>query len=135
MINRRACLPKIALRENMSSNTNKNWLPEIVYEEIEDGVSSKIPFIHIPDDVDDPPLLFIFLSRKTGEVEPGPEGEEIPVVDMTLHQYIDMQRLQARLSSEDFDKVRAAVGLEPRADAAAKGKRITSNIRSQVEKS
>lgn len=119
----------------MSSNTNKNWLPEIVYEEIEDGVSSKIPFIHIPDDVDDPPLLFIFLSRKTGEVEPGPEGEEIPVVDMTLHQYIDMQRLQARLSSEDFDKVRAAVGLEPRADAAAKGKRITSNIRSQVEKS
>lgn len=115
-------------------STNKNWLPEIVYEEIEEGVASKIPFIHVPDGVDDPALLFIFLSRKTGEVEPGPEGEEIPVVDMELHQYVDMQRLQAALSSDDFDKVRAAVGLEPRADAAAKGKRITSNIRNQVEK-
>lgn len=119
----------------MSNNTSKNWLPEIVYEELEGGVSSKIPFIHIPEDVEDPPLLFIFLSRKTGEVEPGPEGEEIPVVDMTLHQYIDMQRLQEKLSAEDFDKVRAAVGLESRADAAAKGKRITNNIRTQVEKS
>ena len=119
----------------MTNSTNKNWLPEIVYEEIEDGVSSKIPFIHVPDDTPDPALLFIFLSRKTGEVEPGPEGEEVPVVDMELHQYVDMQRLQAQLSAEDFDKVRAAVGLEPRADAAAKGKQITSNVRSRVENS
>ena len=114
---------------------NKNWLPEIVYEEIEDGVSSKIPFIHVPDDTPDPVRLYIFLSRKTGEVEPGPEGEEVPVVDMELHQYVDMQRLQTQLSAEDFDKVRAAVGLEPRADAAAKGKQITSNVRNRVENS
>lgn len=119
----------------MTNSTNKNWLPEIVYEEIEEGMSSKIPFIHVPEGVDDPALLFIFLSRKTGEVEPGPEGEEIPVVDMELHQYVDMQRLQAQLTTEDFDKVRAAVGLEPRANAAAKGKQITNNVRNRVENS
>ena len=118
-----------------TQQTNTNWLPEIVYEESDDGTASKIPFIHIPDDVEDPPLLFIFLSRKTGEFEPGSGGEEVPVVDMTLHQYVDMERLSTQLSAEDFDKVRSAVGLEPRANAAAKGKRITNNIRSQVEKS
>jgi hypothetical protein len=119
----------------MSNTKKSNWLPEIVYEEMEGGGSSKIPFIHIPDGVDDPPLLFIFLTRKTGEVEPGPEGEEVPVVDMTLHQYVDMQRLQEKLSSEDFDKVRAALGLESRADAARKGKALTDNVRSNVENS
>ena len=117
------------------SDRKSNWLPEIVYEEMEGGGSSKIPFIHIPDGVDDPPLLFIFLSRKTGEVEPGPEGEEIPVVDMTLHQYVDMQRLQEKLTADDFDKVRAALGLESRADAARKGKSLTDNVRNNVEKS
>jgi hypothetical protein len=115
--------------------SNKNWLQEIVYEEMDGGGTSKIPFIHVPDDVEDPPLLFVFLTRTTGEVEPGSEGEEVPVVDMTLHQFVDMQRLQARLSSDVFDQVRAAVGLEPRADAARKGKGITSNIRSRVESS
>ena len=119
----------------MSNTNQRNWLPEIVYEEMEGGGSSKIPFIHVPDDVEDPPLLFIFLTRKTGEVEPGLEGEEVPVVDMTLHQFVDMQRLQERLSSDVFDQVRAAVGLEPRADAARKGKGITSNIKSRVESS
>ncbi len=117
------------------SSKQTNWLPEIVYEEMEGGGSSKIPFIHIPEGVDDPPLLFIFLTRQTGEVEPGSEGEEIPVVDMTLHQYVDMQRLQEKLSSDDFDKVRAALGLETRADAARKGKSLTDNVRTNVEKS
>jgi hypothetical protein len=118
----------------MSTNQS-NWIPEIVYEEIETGVSSKIPFIHVPDDVEDPPLLFLFLTRKTGEIEPGPEGEDVPVVDMTLHQYVDMQRLQEKLTADEYDRVRAAVGLETRADAARKGKSITSNIRSRVESS
>ena len=119
----------------MSNTNQRNWLPEIVYEEMEGGGTSKIPFIHVPDDVEDPPLLFIFLTRKTGEVEPGLEGEEVPVVDMTLHQFVDMQRLQERLPSDIFDQVRAAVGLEPRVDAARKGKGITSNIRARVESS
>jgi hypothetical protein len=119
----------------MSKTNQSNWLPEIVYEEMEGGATSKIPFIHVPDDVEDPPLLFVFLTRKTGEVEPGPEGEEVPVVDMTLHQYVDMQRLQEKLTPDVFDLVRAAVGLEPRSEAAKKGKGITSNIRARVESS
>jgi hypothetical protein len=119
----------------MSNKNQNNWIPEIVYEEMEGGGSSKIPFIHVPTDVEDPPLLFLFLTRQTGEIEPGPEGEDIPVVDMVLHQYIDMQRLQDSLSAEDFDKVRAAVGLERRASAAQKGKALTDNVRSHVERS
>jgi len=113
---------------------NSAWIPEIVYEETESGKTSQIPFIHVPEGQFDPPLLFIFLTRQTGETEPGPDGEEMPIVDMELHQYADMQILKDRLSASDYDKVRAALGLESRADAAAKGAKITENVRSKLEK-
>ena len=112
----------------------KAWIPEIVYEETEDGKTSQIPFIHVPDDQPDPPLLFVFLTRQTGETEPGLDGEEVPIVDMQLHQFVDMQILQDKLDAEDYDKVRAILGLDPRSVAAAKGAKITQNVRSNLEK-
>jgi hypothetical protein len=118
----------------MKTNKTKAWIPEIVYEETEQGKTSQIPFIHVPDDQIDPPLLFIFLTRQTGETEPGPDGEEMPIVDMQLHQYADMQFLRDNLSADDYDKVRTALGLEPRAIAAEKGAKITENVRSKLEK-
>ena len=56
----------------------ENWIPEICYEEVEDGLTSHIPFIQVPDGEEMPGMLFVFESRDTGEVEPGPEGEEMP---------------------------------------------------------
>ncbi len=69
-----------------NKNKNTNWIPEILYEE-----NSQIPFIEVPDGEDDPERLFILLSKKTGEFEIGPSGEELPIVDLDLHQFVDMQ--------------------------------------------
>lgn len=107
-----------------------NWVPEIYYEEAdENGLTSHIPFIAVPDEEEMPKILFIFESRETGEVEPGPDGEDLPVTQMDLHQYADMAVLKDGLSSELFDEVRSVLGLQPRAEAADAGRRITDRIR------
>ncbi len=115
---------------------SKNWIPEIMYEEgTDDGVnpsSSHIPFIPVPPTEEMPKMLFIFESRETGEFEPGPDGEELPVIEMDLHQYADMKVLKENLVEEDYDKVRNALALEPLRTASAKGKKITNNIRKNL---
>ena len=111
----------------------ENWIPEICYEEVEDGLTSHIPFIQVPDGEEMPGMLFVFESRDTGEVEPGPEGEEMPVFEMELHQYANMVALKNNLDESTYDQVRAALGLEPLRQAAEKGKQISARIRDRVE--
>lgn len=108
------------------------WHPEIVYEE-EDGISSKIPFIPVPRGESMPSCLFILESRETGEIELGPNGENLPVVEMDLHQYADMTVLKSALSAESYDQIRAALGLEPLALASSKGEKITNTLRKNLE--
>jgi hypothetical protein len=110
----------------------KAWVPEIYYEEGNDGMSSQIPFIQVPKEEEMPKFIFIFESRETGEVEPGPKGEELPVTEMTLHQYADMEFLKLGLSSEEFDNVRKVLGLQPLKEASEAGSKITSNIREKL---
>lgn len=109
-----------------------NWIPEITYEEAEEGLTSHIPFIAVPPDEEMPKVLFLFESRQTGEFEPGPNGESLPIVEMDLHQYADMSYLKNGLSAELYDKVRLCLGLEPLAVATEKGVAITNNIRKNV---
>ena len=109
-----------------------NWVPEIFYEEADSGLTSNIPFIAVPEDREMPQLLYVFESRETGEIEPGPEGEELPVTEIDLHQYADMSILKHRLTKPAYDDVRAALGLEPLVDATIKGHEITENIRTLV---
>lgn len=112
---------------------SKNWIPEIMYEESgEDAVTSHIPFIPVPSKEEMPSILFIFESRETGEFEPGPDGEDLPVTEMDLHQYADMNTLKQNLDSETFDKVRSALDLEPVQSAAEKGRKITNNVRKNL---
>jgi len=111
---------------------SKNWFPEIMYEEVADGQASKIPFIAVPKGEDMPKMLFIFENRETGEFEPGQNGEELPVVELDLRQYANMDVLKKNLSAEDYDKVRGALGLENMKTAMNKGKSITSNIREKL---
>lgn len=108
------------------------WVPEIVYEESEGGLTSKIPFINCPEDQEMPRMLFMFESRETGEYEPGLEGEEIPVVELNLHQYANMASLKANLTLQEYDRVRFVLGLEPMKDAVAAGQKITDNIRNHL---
>jgi hypothetical protein len=112
---------------------SSNWVPEIYYEEADDsGLTSHIPFISPPAEEEMPKLLFIFESRETGEFEPGTDGEDLPVVQIDLHQYADMAFLKSGLDAPTFDKVRKALGLQSLAEAAAAGSQITERIRSSV---
>jgi len=112
----------------------KHWVPEIMYEnEGEDILSSHIPFIPVPPHETMPRLLFIFESRETGEVEPGQEGEELPVVQMDLHQYADMLHLKTNLDEETYNKVRHALALEPYRTAVQKGQEISNRILDNIK--
>ena len=109
------------------STESTNWFPEIMYEE-----DSKIPFIPVPVDELMPPILFIFESRVTDRTEPGPEGEELPVMELDLHQFADMQCLKEKLTLEHFNIVRNALGLEPLETAAIKGMQVTERVRNSL---
>ena len=109
------------------------WVPEIMYEEAQAGASSQIPFIMVPEKEEMPKLLYMFESRETGTYEPGAEGEEVPVIEWDLHQYADMAILKERLDSETFDMVRVCLGLKPLLEAATAGRKITQNIRENLQ--
>ena len=113
----------------MKSN---NWIPEIMYEEADDGMSSNIPFIMVPNGEVMPGMIFIFESRDTGEFEPNEDGDPVPILEMDLHQYADMLTLKTGLDEETYDKVRACLGLQPLREAAVAGKKITDNVRKKL---
>lgn len=112
---------------------NEQWFPEIMYEESDDGESSKIPFVLVPQDQVMPSLLYVFESRETGEFEPGMDGNPLPILEMDLHQYADMKILKENLSSDVYDQVRTCLGLKPLAEAVAAGQKITGNVRKNIE--
>ena len=112
---------------------SKSWIPEIMYEDTqEEGTTSNLPFIPVPDNEKMPKILFIFESRETGDFEPGPSGEELPVIEMELHQYADMSILKEGLSEDLYDKVREVLSLEPLKSAVTKGTNITNNIKKNL---
>ena len=114
--------------------SNSKWIPEIMYEEAEDGgASSHIPFIMVPFDEVMPNLIYIFESRDTGSTEPNMEGDEVPVYEWDLHQYADMAKLKERLDKVTYDKVRTCLGLEPLDEAIEKGKKITGDVRNNLK--
>jgi hypothetical protein len=115
-----------------ANKVNSNWIPEIEYEEAEEGLTSKIPFIQVPLGEVMPTLLYVFESRETGEFEPGSEGEELPVTEITLHQYANMGVCKQRMSPIEYDNLRFSLGLESVHDAAIKGHEITTNIRQKI---
>jgi hypothetical protein len=112
---------------------SNKWIPEIMYEESEEG-SSHIPFIMVPEGQTMPNLLYIFESRDTGEKEPGLDGEAVPIIEWDLHQYADMLILKNKLDVQTYDKVRNALGLEPLLTAIEKGQNISKNIRNNIDR-
>jgi len=119
----------------MHFNFKKNWIPEICYEDGDPtgSLTSALPFIPVPNSEIMPTFLFIFESKETGEFEPGPEGEELPVTEMELHQYADMNFLKTKLDLNTFNKIRLVLGLDPLEDAVEKGKKISDRIRENVQ--
>ena len=103
-------------------NEKRMWVPEIVYEEYEGtGLTDGLPFITIPQDKEMPGILFFLGTSETGEFEPDENGDPQPIVEVEVYQYACMKYLEETLSSEDYDKVRIALELEPKMQARAKG--------------
>ena len=113
-------------------NSSK-WIPEIMYEDDEGGMTSKIPFIMVPKEEQMPKLLFMFESRETGEFEPDSEGNPLPIIEMELHQYADMAKLKSGLSEDLYDQVRMCLGLESLRQSAEKGIQLTDKIRNNLK--
>jgi hypothetical protein len=113
---------------NKTKKSKKAWVPEIFYEN-EGSEGGNLPFIQVPQEEEMPKLLFIFESRETGEFEPGPRGEELPVTDLLLHQYVDMESLKKNLTEQEYDRVRSVLGLLPLKEATEKGRKITESVR------
>lgn len=111
----------------------QNWIPEIMYEETDEGLSSNIPFIMVPHNEQMPKMIFIFESRETGELEPNELGDPVPILEMDLHQYADMQILKERLPLSVYDQVRECLGLKPMKEAVTKGAAISENIRNNIQ--
>ena len=114
------------------SENRSTWVPEIFYEETEEGITSSIPFIAVPIEEQMPKVLFMFESRETGEEEVGPDGEPMPIVDLDLHQYANMNTLRDNLPTNTYDTIRQALGLEPLKSATEKGQKLTESIRDKV---
>ena len=110
-----------------------NWIPEIMYEESDDGMTSNIPFIVVPHNEIMPKVVFIFESSETGEFEPNEDGDPVPIMEMDLHQYADMAMLKEGLDPESYDIVRHVLGLQRLQEAVVAGKKITSNVRKNLE--
>ena len=110
-----------------------NWMPEIMYEEDDSGLTSNIPFIMVPQNQEMPKVVFIFESRETGEYEPNEDGDPVPIMEMDLHQYADMAILKKGLDSATYDAVRGVLGLQPMREAVPAGQKITDNVRKNLE--
>jgi hypothetical protein len=119
-------------KKKLQQQKQTKWIPEIFYEEQGEGLSGHIPFIAVPKTEEMPKIIFIFESRETGEFEPGMRGEELPVTEITLHQYADMDSLKIKLTTEEYDRVREALGLQPMKIAVEAGKTITQNVQHQL---
>ena len=96
-------------------------------------MTSNIPFIMVPHNQEMPKVIFIFESSETGEFEPNEDGDPVPIMDMDLHQFADMLTLKEELSESEYDKVRNVLGLQPLREAAQAGKKITDNVRKNLE--
>ncbi len=102
------------------------WLPEIMYEEDIPGQSATLPFILVPVEEEMPTFLMLWEHKETGDVEPGPDGEDLPIVQPDLRQYARMDVLKDELSPDAYDDVRVALGLAPLQAATKLGQQITN---------
>ena len=109
-----------------------HWIPEIVYEQTESG-TSKIPYIHLPDDATAPPVLFFLVTKKTDETEKSDEGEDVPVFDMDLTQYGNMNMIRDLLPAHLYSEVRKCLGLEQLESALNSGSKITEGVRKNLQ--
>lgn len=106
--------------------------PVIMYEESEDGPPNPIPYIITKENDPMPPLLFIEEVFETGEHEPGAEGNPEPIVEYTMHQFINTKVIEEKLGSKDFDKFRVKMGMKPKDKAVKDGEKLLKKVEEKL---
>lgn len=109
--------------------------PIIYYEESDSASSATnpIPYIEVEKDEPWPFVLFIQEYRHTGEFEPDHKGNPAPILDMIMHQYVDMLTLKEKLSAETYDIVRVALGMKTLKEAQRDGAKILDKVEKNVQ--
>ena len=97
---------------------NQRWIPEIFYEEKQDGLTRGLPFVNIPKDKAMPSALFICEVRDA----------EDDIKDLAIHMFANMSVLKQELDNESYNKIRIALGLEDLETATEKGQKITDEL-------
>ena len=97
---------------------NQRWIPEIFYEETQEGLTKGLPFVNIPKDKAMPSALFICEVRDA----------EDDMKDLAVHMFANMTVLKQELDEESYNKVRSSLGLEDLATATEKGQKITDEL-------
>ena len=110
-------------------SVNKKYkIPVILYESEEQA----IPYVEVSQEDEMPPVLMIQEYKLTGETEPGDDGEEQEIVDISMHMFADMGMLSKKLSPKLYDKVRTSIGLQPVKKARKEGKKILDKVYNNV---
>jgi hypothetical protein len=109
--------------------TQKRYkIPVILYESEEQA----IPYVEIQEGDEMPPTIFLQEYKHTGEFEPDSNGSEQPIVDMTMHMFVDMDVLSKKLSPSLYDEVRTSIGLQPVKKAREEGQKILDRVYQNV---
>ena len=109
--------------------SNDKWIPEICYQEENEGLTGGFPFIRVPKEKNMPSSIFIFESRDIKD-----EEDNDLEVEITMHMYSNMNLLKQKLDLETFNKVRLALGLEKIEEAEKKGISINEEINNKLNK-
>jgi hypothetical protein len=120
----------------MKEQPKQKWKPPVIlYEEPEypGAPANPIPYIETSKDDLMPPLIMIEEVFDTGEVEPGPSGRPEKICDNKLHQYLDMQFVQSRLSKQEFDDLRQKLGMMPKDQSAKLGDKILKKVDAKID--
>lgn len=120
--------------KNNNKPTKPPIQPEILYEETKPGEASQFPFIETVNGAAMPISLWIMEYVHTGEFEPGPRGEEVPIVEQHPHMYVDFNVLKEKLRPDLFDEVRVALGMLPLKEASRLGKEKLDKVLVNIDK-
>ena len=116
--------------------TNSKWVPNIYYEENEEGITGGLPFIDVPYGRSMPGCLFICESKDyrdlSQETKDNLDLEHLER-EIIMHSYANMTILRQKLSPELFDEVRIAIGLQPLQTALLEGTKKTMEIQKNID--
>ena len=116
--------------------TNSKWVPNIYYEEKNEGITGGLPFIDVPYGRNMPGCLFICESKDyrdlSQETKDNLDLEHLER-EIVMHSYANMTILRQKLSPELFDEVRVAIGLQPLQIALLEGTKKTMEIQKNID--